>query len=111
MQGKASKDIEQLLGYVGPDEVIHRDNLGLTTLMERNRPSNRGVGLSRGGGSGSSGHDSPNRGASAGDLADLNRSPSLLLKAAARRLYAEQHGAAIANAQHGHKLQNLTVIL
>ena len=40
-QGKASKDIEQLLGYVGSEEVIHRDNIGLTTLMERNRPANR----------------------------------------------------------------------
>ena len=95
VQGKASKDIEQLLGYVGPDEVIHRDNIGLTTLMERNRPANRsggalgGVG---GGGSGSSGHHSPNRGTSGDDLANLNRSPSLLLKAAAQRLYAEQRG-------------------
>ena len=60
--------------------------------MERNRPANRRVGLSQGGGSESSGNDSPHRGASAADLADMNRSPSLLLKAAARRLYAEQQG-------------------
>lgn len=44
-QGKSSSEIEGLLGYLGSEEVVHRDNIGLLSLMERNRPANRHAAL------------------------------------------------------------------
>ena len=41
-QGKSSTEIEETLGHLGcSEEVVHRDNIGLLSLMERNLPANR----------------------------------------------------------------------
>ena len=72
--------------------------------MERNRPANRRgsgtLGALGGGGSGSSGHESPQRSTdNLPQLDPLASSPSLLLRAAARRLYAERQGPITMTAQ------------
>ena len=44
VQGKSSDEIEEVLGHLGcSEEVVHRDNIGLLSLMERNLPANRGT--------------------------------------------------------------------
>ena len=50
MQGVSSKEFQEVLGYGGSDEIVHRDNISMVTL--RNPPA-LGVAL---GGSASSGN-------------------------------------------------------